>query len=364
MLARHYPILLLLFACVACQPRDEITTYSTERTTPPRPPFNAAKVADQLDRTLAAMLPIDETVWFFKLAGPAVAVAQHRDAFMSFLESVKQGTTEAEPLSWELPKGWSEKGPSDMRLATIVIPHEPQELEIAISSLPLSGAWEDFVTLNVNRWLGQLSQGDLAKPTILKQTTKVNTGAGEATTIELAGILKKSPAMNPHAGMVAQAAPASPSESAPKAAEPASEVGFTFETPKDWRPGKTSAMRKAAFDVGSDGKQAEVTVIPLPTSAGPQITDVQANVQRWAAQVGLPPETKLEQFIEKIEIDGNRGSFIRLESPAEKSPRVAMLVAMVEHGEKVWFFKMTGDPELIDQQQGTFRDFLTSVSFE
>ena len=360
----HFPFRLfptvLLLACGACQPNEEIITYPTERTSPPRPPFNKAEVANQLDHTLAAMLPVGDTVWFFKLVGPAEAVGRQRGKFNEFVSSVQKGESKDMPLSWKLGEGWTEKGPSEMRLATVVVPDEKEELEIAISSLPLSGSWDDFVALNVNRWLGQLGQGELAKPTILKQTTKVETAAGPATVIELAGILKKSPTVNPHAGLEQQ-----PSQSPPaQVSVPPADVGFTYETPDGWRPGQTSMMRKAAFNVGSGENGAEVTAIALPTSAGPQITDVEANVERWAGQVGLPAGTDLQEYIEKIEIDGNAGNFVRLKSPDETKPPVAMLVAMVEQGEKVWFFKIIGQAELVEEQRQPFRDFLASIRFE
>lgn len=363
-LARCSVLLFLFLACVACKPKEEISTYTTERTSAPRPPFNKEEVASQLDHTLAAMLPVDKTVWFFKLAGPAEAVARHRDEFNRFLKTVEKGDSAESPLAWQVPDGWSEKGPSEMRLATIVVPDEKEDLEIAISSLPLSGPWDEYVALNVNRWLGQLSQGELSKQAILEQTSKIETATGPATVIELSGILKQTPAMNPHAGMTGGAKQAAPPKSAQAVAPPSANAGFTFETPEGWQPGKTSMMRKAAFNIGTGDKQAEVTVIPLPTSAGPQITEVQANAQRWASQVGLPPGTNLEEYIEKTEIDGNEGSFIRLESPAETNPQATMLVAMVEHGEKVWFFKIVGNSEIVDEQQDKFQEFLASVHFE
>ncbi|TWU27323.1 hypothetical protein [Bythopirellula polymerisocia] len=358
------PLVFLLLLCSACQPGEDIRTYTTERTSAPKPPFNTEEMAGQLDHTLAAMLPAGETVWFFKLAGPAEAVSRHRDEFTRFVSSVQKGESSDRPLSWELLNDWTEKGPSEMRLATIAIPDEKGEMEIAISSLPLSGQWDDFVALNVNRWLGQLSQGELAKPTILKQTSKVDTAAGPATVIELAGILKKSPAMNPHADMASGASQSSPPRPPVGNPAPTGDAGLSFKSPDGWQPGQTSSMRKAAFNIGGGEKRAEVTVIALPSAAGPQITDVQANVDRWAGQVGLPSGTNLEEFVEKIDIDGNSGSFVRLESPAETSPHVAMLVAMVEQGEKIWFFKMIGESELVDEQREPFRDFLGSVRFE
>jgi hypothetical protein len=44
-------------------------------------------------------------------------------------------------------------------------------------------------------------------------------------------------------------------------------------------------MRVASFRVtGKDGKQADVSVIPLPGLAGSDLD----NVNRWRGQVGLP----------------------------------------------------------------------------
>lgn len=69
-LARCSVLLFLFLACVACKPKEEISTYTTERTSAPRPPFNKEEVASQLDHTLAAMLPVDKTVWFSSWLDP------------------------------------------------------------------------------------------------------------------------------------------------------------------------------------------------------------------------------------------------------------------------------------------------------
>ena len=259
-----WPVGLLLLAGSACQPAAEITTYTAERTAPPRPVFEAAQVASQLDRIWAAMLPLDETAWFFKVSGPAERVTAHRAEFQEFLASLGKGPSAEKPLSWKLPVGWTEKGPSEMRLATLVIPDDEQDLELAVSSLPLGSEWEDFVAVNVNRWLGQLSQTDLPKSTILQQTTQADTPAGPVSVIELAGILKKLPGMNPHAGMAGGPAPVAATAAQPPAP---SKAGFKFTAPESWQPGQTSSMRKAAFNIGSGDERAEVTVIALPSSA-------------------------------------------------------------------------------------------------
>ena len=70
-------------------------------------------------------------------------------------------------------------------------------------------------------------------------------------------------------------------------------------------------MRKAAFNIQEGHKNAEVTVIDFPTTAGPQITDVSANMMRWAGQVGLSglSEEELGKLLKKIEIAGKEATF-------------------------------------------------------
>lgn len=67
-------------------------------------------------------------------------------------------------------------------------------------------------------------------------------------------------------------------------------------------------MRKAAFRIVEGESQAEVTVIDLPASGGSQVTDVAANMARWAGQVGLTElgAEGLQKLIEPVTVDGAR----------------------------------------------------------
>ena len=78
--------------------------------------------------------------------------------------------------------------------------------------------------------------------------------------------------------------------SAPPAAMPAvaESAGpqLTWKTPGGWTEVPPSEMRVASFKVsGPDGKQADVSVVPLPGMPGSD----EANVNRWRGQVGLSP---------------------------------------------------------------------------
>lgn len=351
---RKLVLALALSSVLGCQRGDEISTYTTLRTEPSRESINYAAFAKQLDHTLAAILPQGSRAWFFKLAGPAPVIERRRGDFLEFLKTVAPAESGEDSPQWELPEGWEEKEPTSEFITTVlVVPDEAGPLELSVSSLELSADWQDFVTKNVNRWLGQLSQGPLDGATIARLAQQVSTPAGPATVIELAGVLQTSPHGNPHAGMA----------TAPPTAKPRANGAIAYEVPEGWQPGRTSAMRTAAFAIADGPRQAEVTVIPLPATAGPQITDVDANVQRWAGQVGLA-DIHVDDLVENTTVDGAEGSYVALLGPEDAERPVGLVAAMVERDGNVWFFKLTGDRSLVESQQNAFREFLDSVRFQ
>ena len=56
-----------------------------------------------------------------------------------------------------------------------------------------------------------------------------------------------------------------------------------YTLPAGWEKKALSAMRVASFGISQDGKQADISVIPLGGMAGDDL----ANVNRWRGQVGL-----------------------------------------------------------------------------
>ncbi|MCA9230551.1 MAG: hypothetical protein KDA57_07865 [Planctomycetales bacterium] len=344
-----------------CKPTEEIRVYSVPRSSPPGKPLDASEVASLLDHTLAAIVPQDDKAWFFKLTGRAPAIGRQRDAFVQFLATVVLAENNSETPSWQIPEGWQEKPASEMRLATLVVPDEEGPLEVAISSLPYAGDWKTFLVPNVNRWLRQLEEPPLDESTILKLVKEVKLQNGTATTIELVGLAPKQSSGDPHAGVVG----APPLDNAGPPPAPTSNTALEYDTPSGWSPGRTSEMRKAAFRIVEGESQAEVTVIDLPASGGSQVTDVAANMARWAGQVGLTElgAEGLQKLIEPVTVDGAKGSYAELVSPATAERPLAMLVAMVVHNEKVWFFKMSGEVGLVQAQREAFRSFLASVKF-
>ena len=126
-------------------------------------------------------------------------------------------------------------------------------------------------------------------------------------------------------------------------------------------------MRKASFGIGDPQQSALVTVIDFPAAAGPMMADPLANVNRSRGEVGLPPTTaeELAKVTEPIEIDGQKATFVDAVPDASKQTESkadrGTLAAMLNTGDTIWFFKMTGDRDVVAKERDRFKDFLKSV---
>lgn len=133
-----------------------------------------------------------------------------------------------------------------------------------------------------------------------------------------------------------------------------------FAVPAGWKEKALTQLRVASFEVVENGKTADVSVIPLSGAAGGDA----ANVNRWRGQVGLQPlpEEELEKLAEKIQVAGQVADLYDLASGSEDSPRILALI--LHQGDTAWFFKMSGDADLVAKQKDAFVAFLKSLAFE
>ena len=138
---------------------------------------------------------------------------------------------------------------------------------------------------------------------------------------------------------------------------------LTWKTPAGWTELPPGEMRVASFKVaGAGGKQADVSVIPLPGMAG---TDP-ANVNRWRGQVGLPVVTddELQKTAEKVEAGGQAAQLYDIAGTNPGSGDKERILGVIQHRDGMaWFYKMTGDADLVEQQKPAFVEFLKSVTF-
>ena len=147
---------------------------------------------------------------------------------------------------------------------------------------------------------------------------------------------------------------------------PASPTGtpqLTWKTPAGWTEVTPGEMRVASFKVaGAGGKQADVSIVPLPGMAG---TDA-ANVNRWRGQVGLSPMTddELQKAAENVEAGGQPAQLYDIAGTNPGSGSADRILGVFQHRDGMaWFYKMTGDADLVEQQKPAFIEFLKSLNF-
>lgn len=163
--------------------------------------------------------------------------------------------------------------------------------------------------------------------------------------------------------------PASAAAQAPFAGEnphglSAGRPRLTWKLPAGWIEKAPGEMRLASFQIkGAGTKQADVSVIPLPGPAGGDLN----NVNRWRGQVGQAPVTQeeLAKLAEKVDIGGAEGAlYDQAGQNAAAGEKSRILAALLHRDDGTWFFKMTGDDELVAQQKPALVEFLKSLHFE
>lgn len=143
------------------------------------------------------------------------------------------------------------------------------------------------------------------------------------------------------------------------AARPRPEVTWTL--PEGWKETAPGRLSVAAFTVGgAGGKEAQVTITPLPSLAGRE-ADI---VNMWREQVGLKavsPEDALKQLA-AVEVAGEAGKMFELSNRPEGSTgTVAVVTAFVHRSDASWFYRFSGDAEVVTGQKAAFEGFLKSV---
>lgn len=135
-----------------------------------------------------------------------------------------------------------------------------------------------------------------------------------------------------------------------------------YTLPAGWQEKPASEMRVASFNVPGDGKEADVSVIPLGGMAGGDF----ANVNRWLGQVGQKPitEDQLPKLAEKVEVAGQPADLYDLAGASLGSGDAERILATILHrDDTAWFFKMTGESDLVEKNKPAFIAFLKSVEF-
>jgi hypothetical protein len=333
--------------------------------------------------------------------------------------TVASATPAAAPVQWDVPEGWKEVAGPKERVASFAVSKDEPGTVVAVTRFSAGVP----LLANINRWAGQLGMSPVPEADVSKVSHGIETKAGKADVVDLTGPEKDGkPAQRMLAailehggenwyfkltgskelvesqkdkfesfvksvhftegqpGSVAQtaqaptgdlpaghppisaegppapgAASAQPSASADN--QPADGPIAKWATPAGWvrDPNSTGGFirRILSFKVPGGAAPADVSV----TAMGP--SDTLANINRWRGQVELPPVQDVNAANgEPVGVSGEQGHLYDFQGPKNR-----IVVAMVPHAGQLWFFKMTGPPDLVGSQKDNFKSFVTSVQF-
>ena len=305
---------------------DEIRHYRVPRNDPPSA------------RLLAAVLPVGEKVWFVSVTGPAPSVANLLPEFETFVKSLRFPENERRRVTWELPANWRRE-PNRDRLRYATFRAGVNALEIRIYKF---GPESSDLLANVNRWRGQIGLAKITDADLPMVTRPIVVNGVSGTFVDMTG-----PGANAERPAPAAEAPPAPAEK------------LAYDVPAGWQeqPVQPGGMRLAAFKTGSGDKVPETTIIALPGGAGGLL----ANVNRWRDQIGLPPTTEDQLRKDARMLDTKAGATVSVDF---SGPKGRTLGAVLLHGGRSWFVKMTGPADLVAPQQPAFDAFLKSLRFE
>ncbi len=328
-------------------------------------------------RMLAAMLPSDSQMWFVKLTGDAEDVSQVAEQFDALVRSLKP--TE-DDIEWTLPDGWTEQPGNQFRFATLIAPAGEKQLEVSVSKLPYRGEsdeeFAEYIKDNVNRWRDQMQIAAEESLEISAHAEELVETPSRVLMVDLTGDAPAQMARPPFAGtaavparpLAAEPLATGPLATGPLATEPSGTLPplrapatepFESVLPEGWSRAATRPMTMAIY--ATSEPDAEVAVSQFPAAG--KMSDKLWNINRWRGQVGLPEITadEVDESMTDMKIDGQPARLIALFP--ESDDRLAIVVAMLEQDDMIWFYKLNGKASAVKAERQSFENWLATIKF-
>jgi hypothetical protein len=297
-------------------------------------------------------------------------------------------------LKWaKLPDGWTERTPGSMRVASFEIAgNNGQRAEVGVIPLPSGGNELDLV----NMWREQMQLPNVSAADAAKQSESVTIGGEQGKLFEMVSEAPLIPEQQDGPSkfkariLVAMVTrentswffkltgtdelvaaqkpvfveflkgvtfgPPSMALSVPNNAEedmPAAGEGTAlpkWSAPDNWQPQTPGPMVLASFKAGD----ATVNVSSFPGDVGGLL----ANVNRWRSQVGQAPLAPDDLETNLTALDGG-AKLVDVTGAGAKR----LVGAIVPHGGKTWFYKLTGSDAAVTAQKDAFVHFVMNVRY-
>jgi hypothetical protein len=312
------------------------------------------------------------------------------------MDMSQMGSGAQPQVKWKLPSGWKEKAPSQMRVASFDAGKEGQMADVSIIPLQMpSGPKMELDNYNLWRESLQLPAVDKveSQPVAIgsEQGKLYEVGDGKSPKNILAAVLEKGGLtwyfkMNGDDAVVKEQKPAFLDflksisfEAAPVTAMANPNAGMSMgqpisaETmataisnpslPAGWKGIPNPPMLLAKYVIQGDGEaKAEVNVSMLNGTGGGAL----ANVTRWRGQLGLAPmsEEDFSKQAQTVDIAGGKGTLVDMTGTDSKTGKKSRLIGIiVPETSNTWFYKLMGDPQVVEQQKDTFTKFIQTAKF-
>ncbi|MDB6122022.1 MAG: hypothetical protein JWQ71_1015 [Pedosphaera sp.] len=137
---------------------------------------------------------------------------------------------------------------------------------------------------------------------------------------------------------------------------------LSWKLPADWKETAPSRMSLASFKVsGPNDQKADVSVTQLTNLTGKD----SLLVNMFRQQTGLEPLSDDEALkqLKPVEVGGEKGNLFELIGKNDKEP-FQVIMAVVHHPEGSWFYRLSGNPTLVEIQRPAFLEFLKSIQIK
>jgi len=143
----------------------------------------------------------------------------------------------------------------------------------------------------------------------------------------------------------------------PSAPEAANRLRWTL--PGGWTQSLSGGMRYATLKPSTPGR-IDVSVIVLPGPAGGEL----ANVNRWRAQIGLPPIDEAALASARKTLQTKAGPVSVYDFRSEGKAKSRTVAGLSSARGNTWFIKMAGEADAVGAAKPEFIRLLETLRFE
>ena len=287
-------------------------------------------------------------------------------------------------VHWQLPKGWEELPPGEMRVGDFRV-QGPNGTRVEVTIVPLPGQAGRDVD-NVNRWRGQVSLAPLNEEQLAAESEPVEIAGQSSRLHEMAGasaegektrivaailrrdettwffkmigddalvLREKSTFKEFLKAMTYEGGAERPSVPANVAEATENNSKSKWKVPDGWQEQSPGQMQTAKFTLAGN---AEVTVAAFPGDVGGML----ANLNRWRGQIGSAPvdAAELPKHITSLDVRGISGTLVDFTSENKQRRLIAVIVP---RDGQTWFFKLLGDEPSVAGAKDSFVQFVKSA---